>query len=935
LNTPALPLVLTPCSGTNIIRAPLTFIMPSSSTSPVAGNNNTPGQTPFWQVFLLLSTIMVVLFWRSFSPELVHFSNDGPLGQQNVNWSKLPDAVTGQWDDLNDVGFGAGAYTPSISVLIKFILSPLGYAKFLAPCALLLLGLGAWSFFRSLRLSPLAAILGGIAVMLNSTAFGDACWGTASHQIALGMDFFALALVHGNDQETRWYRKLARLALAGLCVGMNVIEAADIGGIFSVCVAAYVFLKALLEPGSKTVLKVVSGSIRVGIIAVFALIIAIQAVIVLTGFAVQGVASTSQAPENKLQRWDYTTQWSLPKKETVSLLVPGLFGYKMDTPKDMMPALQPYYEGGVYWGGIGRDPNIDRFFDSGKEGTPPQGLMRFSGGGSYAGVLVILVAAWAVTMSFRREGNPLSRPERGLIWFWTALLLISLVLAWGRFAPSFAALYQLLYDHVPYFSTIRNPAKFMAVLSLGLNVLFAYGLHLLSQRHLSANASGALSLGSWWAKCGRFDRRWTQFTVGFLGVSVLAWLIYFSQKTSLVHYIQTVGYGDENFAGQIASFSIGQFGWYVLTLGICVVLLILTWAGHFSGPRAKLGAILLGALLTLDLGRANLPFIIHWDYKQKYEVDSLNPIVKRLCEKPYEHRVTGLPFRAPEGMELLDQVYRIEWMQHHFPYYNIQCLDWIQMSRLQGDLKRYVEALTPKGTPESVPLMTRRWALTNTRYQLGPAGFLEVMNQQLDPQLHRFKIVERFEILPKPGILKPTQYEELTAVSNPEGRYAMFEFTGALPRVKLYGNWPVNTNDEATLNTLANLQFDPFATVLISSPINGRQNINWPATGTNANDGTVEFKSYSPKKLVLTAQATQPSVLLLNDKYEPDWRVTVDGQPAQLLRCNFFMRGVALPPGAHEVIFSYHLSDKPLYFTLTGIGLALLLSGYLLCFKPK
>ncbi|MEI9866642.1 MAG: hypothetical protein WDN00_19235 [Limisphaerales bacterium] len=97
----------------------------------------------------------------------------------------------------------------------------------------------------------------------------------------------------------------------------------------------------------------------------------------------------------------------------------------------------------------------------------------------------------------------------------------------------------------------------------------------------------------------------------------------------------------------------------------------------------------------LDLGRANLPYIIHWDYKQKYEVGSLNPIEEFLRNKPYEHRVAGLPFRAPQGLELMDQVYRIEWMQQHFPYYNIQCLDIIQMPRMPEDLKSYLTALSP------------------------------------------------------------------------------------------------------------------------------------------------------------------------------------------------------------------------------------------------
>ena len=79
---------------------------------------------------------------------------------------------------------------------------------------------------------------------------------------------------------------------------------------------------------------------------------------------------------------------------------------------------------------------------------------------------------------------------------------------------------------------------------------------------------------------------------------------------------------------------------------------------------------------------------------------------------------------------------------------------------------------------------------------------------------------------------------------------------------------------------------------------------------TNENSGTVEFKSYAPKNIVFDANATAPSVLLLNDKYDPDWRVTVDGKPAELLRCNFIMRGVYLAPGDHTVEFNFTLPEQ-------------------------
>jgi len=56
----------------------------------------------------------------------------------------------------------------------------------------------------------------------------------------------------------------------------------------------------------------------------------------------------------------------------------------------------------------------------------------------------------------------------------------------------------------------------------------------------------------------------------------------------------------------------------------------------------------------------------------------------------------------------------------------------------------------------------------------------------------------------------------------------------------------------------------------------------------------------------------------------------VDGKPAELLRCNFIMRGVYLSPGQHTVEFDFSLPNKPLYLTLSAIGVGILLGGLLL-----
>jgi hypothetical protein len=899
----------------------------------------------------LLTVILLCLFWRSFLPGFVHFANDGPLGQQSAKWLQLPAFFTGSWADLNDIGNNAGAWPPDLNALCRWMLGAVGYSKFFAPFTLFFLGFSAWCFFRQLKFSPLAAALGALAAALNSTFFSSACWGVAGQLDAFSMDFLALALVVSISSATPPLTRWMRLALAGLAVGVNIMEAADIGAIFSLFVAAFVLFKAVTDENGSLLIKLGRGMGQITIIAVFAGFIATQTVVALVGSQITGIAGTGQDTETKAQHWDWATQWSVPKIEALGLFIPGLFGYRMDTPKDMMAFSQDAYKGGNYWGGGGRDPAIDRFFASGKEGSPPSGLMRFSGGGIYAGILVALVALWAIAQLLRRQNPAFTGMQRRFIWFWSAILLVTLLLAFGRFAPFYKWLYML-----PYVSTMRNPCKFIAVFSWALVILFAYGIHGLSGRYLEISAANSASplaqLKNWWMKARGFDRNWTLVCALAVIGSVLGWLIYAMEKPGLVRYLQMVGFPDENMAKDIAAFSIGQVGWFIGLFALAVGLCTLIIAGVFAGRRAKLGGWLLGALLVMDLGRANLPYIIHLDYKLKYEIGSLNPIVDFLRNKPYEYRVVGLPFNAPPHLPFYDSwfgdLYRIEWAQHHFPYYNIQSLDKIQMPRMPADLAAYEMNLTPR-SEDAAYLLTRHWELTNTRYLLGPAGFLGVLNEQLDPAQHRFRIVQRFDVMPKPGLDQVTQLEQLTAVVGENGGCALFEFTGALPRAKLYSNWQVNTNDDATLKTLASANFDPWQTVLVSTPLP-------VAAATNQNAGSVEFKRYvpddpafrgkrnglwrqagycyAPKDIMFDAKTITPSVLLLNDRFDPHWRVLVDGKPAELLRCNFIMRGVYLTPGQHTVEFQYQLANGPLYVSLAAIGIGLLLLMALALVRP-
>ncbi len=122
-----------------------------------------------------------------------------------------------------------------------------GFSKFYTPIVLLFLGPAAWWFFRRLGLAPIAASLGGMAAALNSGFFSSACWGVAAHPLTIGLSFLALAALVDTTSPRSW----VRVVLAGMAVGMGVVEGADIGAIFSLYVAAFVAYQALISEGPR------------------------------------------------------------------------------------------------------------------------------------------------------------------------------------------------------------------------------------------------------------------------------------------------------------------------------------------------------------------------------------------------------------------------------------------------------------------------------------------------------------------------------------------------------------------------------------------------------------------------------------------------------------------------------------------------------------
>lgn len=871
----------------------------------------------FTVLVIVLFGVLGFLFGRAMLPDYTVFSNDGPLGAISSRSAAMPAGYTGAWSDLNWLGGAGLSASPNLSSLLVTVSGPLFFSKVFAPFSLLFVGLCAWFCCRRFGLSPLAAVLTGIATALNGDFLPTACWGVCSQPIAFGFSFLALAALADTESPWRWLA----VVLAGFAVGMGVMEAFDIGALFSLFVAAFVVYQSFATDGALAK-RAVNGVGRLILVAGFAGFIAATTLSTLIGTQIKGVVGMSQDAATKAARWHEATQWSLPKREALGFVVPGLFGYRMDTPN-----------GGAYWGRVGSDPRWDAYLASDRTGPPPaNAFFRYGGGGGYVGALVLIVAAWALLQAFRGEHSVFNRTQRRLLWFWLAVLGVTLLLSFGRHAPFFQFFYAL-----PYASTIRNPIKFTHIFDWALLIVFAYGLDGLCRRYLHAPGAVARDLQSqwrmWWSKVTGFDRRWVQGSLVVAGLGVLAWFIYAQQGDRVASYLAELARLENIQRGQPfdlaaatqgaqvqAGFSVRAVGWFLAFFIPGLGLMTLILSGYFAGRRARVAGILLGLLLTLDLARFATPWVIIYNWKEKYIEAGDNPVIAFLRQKPHEHRAALLriPWQIPQLAFFDDYVYGVEWKQHLFQYFNIQSPDIVQMPRVPVEVEAFESALTldPARLEATLYRVPRRWQLMNTRHLLGPVAFQEVLNEKVDAEQKRFRILMQFEFY------QTREGGPVLCRTNSTGPFALYEFTGALPRVKLYGNWQVNTNAAATLQALASREFDPQQTVLVADAIT-------PSAATNANAGSVEFVSYAPKHIVLKANAATPAVLLLNDKYDAHWQVTVDGQPSPLLRCNYVMRGVQLAAGEHRVEFRYRVPLGGLYISLSAVALGVILIGIL------
>jgi hypothetical protein len=151
------------------------------------------------------------------------------------------------------------------------------------------------------------------------------------------------------------------------------------------------------------------------------------------------------------------------------------------------------------------------------------------------------------------------------------------------------------------------------------------------------------------------------------------------------------------------------------------------------------------------------------------------------------------------------------------------------------------------------------------------------------------------------------------------GDVKIYENLDVLPRAFVVHHSRFFSQEEQVLAAMQDHSFDPSGEVLLLGEAAPTESVE-----ERAGD-EVRLVAYEPERVTIEAYLEDPGYLVLTDAYYPGWRAILDGQPAEILRADYYFRAVLLAGGQHRLEFVYDPQSFKLGVALSGLTLICLL----------
>lgn len=511
--------------------------------------------------------------------------------------------------------------------------------------------------------------------------------------------------------------------------------------------------------------------------------------------------SDPQKKDDKPLSYDYATNWSFSPGEMMTFVVPHYYGFGSVEVNGQRTNL--------YWG-----------------------QMPFTDSPVYFGVITFLLAIVGVFLNFRKNN---------FVQALTVIIVFFMLLSFGRTMPM---IYDIFYNHVPFFSSFRAPVMIHYYIDLAFVVLAGFGLKSIAEIIKD--------------EAGKERLKKMSFILGSLAFLLLLMAIFGFENSytnsitnsPLVDKLKAQGANAQQitqYIKQISTYAyknvISDLMLHSFLLLAVIALMYLLSIKKISIQLFMLGTIVIALFDILNISGKTM----HWDEKsQKDSFVAETDYSKWILNKDpdtYNYRVAEFSRGQLETT-------------NNLAYYRFHSFNGYQGAKM----RIYQDAVDVAGGDNPFLL-----GLANVKYVISDSPIKDTIS-----------------------------YTEAY-----KGKAIVYINKFAMPRAFFANEYKVETG----INILQNIRegkFNPNQVAFLEKEIN--QKIDRADSTAFA-----KITKFGIHDIEYEVNASGNNLLVLNEIYYPaGWKAYIDGNETEFYKTDYLLRSIVVPKGKHKVEFKFH-----------------------------